>query len=281
VSERPEAQFLVFTDLDGSLLDHHSYSYQDALPQLLNLERLGIPVIPVTSKTRVEIESLREELANGHPFIVENGAAVFIPCGYFEVQPAATKDRDGYWVREFSPPRQHWLCLLEALYSQFPDEFTHFQQAGTEGIVRMTGLSPDQARAANRREYSEPVQWLGSEQRRTQFIACLHEVGARVLQGGRFLSVSGSADKGKALTWLRAIYQEAAGGRPCRDLAVGDSPNDTAMLEAAEAALLIRTADRDWPVLKRRDGVIYSKEPGPAGWAEGVARWLRDFHIQP
>ena len=52
-------QYLVFTDLDGSLLDHHNYSYSDALPQLRQLERRGIPVIPASSKTRVEIERLR------------------------------------------------------------------------------------------------------------------------------------------------------------------------------------------------------------------------------
>ena len=52
----PVASFLVFTDLDGSLLDHNTYSYLDARPQLYALERLGIPLIPATSKTRVEIE---------------------------------------------------------------------------------------------------------------------------------------------------------------------------------------------------------------------------------
>ena len=70
---------LVFSDLDGSLLDHYSYSYEAALPQMEALERAGIPLILVSSKTRAEILILREELANRHPFIVENGAAVFIP----------------------------------------------------------------------------------------------------------------------------------------------------------------------------------------------------------
>ena len=55
-----DQQLLVFTDLDGSLLDHHSYSYQAALPRLQQLEQLGVPVIPATSKTRAEIVHLRE-----------------------------------------------------------------------------------------------------------------------------------------------------------------------------------------------------------------------------
>ena len=42
---------LIFTDLDGSLLDHHSYSFAPAVPLLAELDALGIPVIPITGKT--------------------------------------------------------------------------------------------------------------------------------------------------------------------------------------------------------------------------------------
>ena len=83
MSDPVSPRFLVFTDLDGSLLDHHDYGYRDALPQLRQLESLGIPVIPASSKTRAEIERLRDELGNTHPFIVENGAGGFVPVGYF------------------------------------------------------------------------------------------------------------------------------------------------------------------------------------------------------
>lgn len=50
---------LLFTDLDGSLLDHHSYDWQPARAWLKRLKQLGVPVIPVTSKTRSEIVPLR------------------------------------------------------------------------------------------------------------------------------------------------------------------------------------------------------------------------------
>lgn len=270
-----EALRLVFTDLDGSLLDHHDYSYRDALPLLRTLERLAIPVIPATSKTRSEISQLREELENEHPFITENGAAVLIPVDYFAEQPAATIERDGFWVREFSSPRKRWLDLLNGMKSRFDGEFDYFFQAGTAGISRMTGLPADKAARANQREYSEPVLWLGSPQRKLEFMAALESQGASVQQGGRFLAVSGDCDKGRALVWLRGAYLQATSGRPCHELAVGDSGNDCAMLEAAETALLVRSPVHDFPALERTSGVIYSRDYGPAGWAEGVARWLQ------
>jgi len=102
-------KLVIYTDLDGSLLDHDSYSHAAADALLAELEVHGVPVIIASSKTRSEQIALRNELSNHHPFIVENGAAVFIPVHYFETQPSGTVHENGYWVKRFSLPRHHWL----------------------------------------------------------------------------------------------------------------------------------------------------------------------------
>ena len=280
MSIQPGPLLLVFTDLDGSLLDHHDYSYHDALPQLRELERAKVPVIPASSKTRVEIERLRVELGNGHPFIAENGAAVFIPEGYFSERPPGTVARDGFWIHELASRRERWVALLEELSGEFPDEFDYFHRAGPEGIARLTGLPEARAREANQREYSEPVHWQGSAPRRDEFIDRLAASGATVLQGGRFLSVAGDCDKGRALRWLRDVFIAQHPSRPCHDIAIGDSRNDCAMLEAAETALVVRSTIHDFPPLERQEGIIHTRGYGPAGWAEGVARWMQQLALR-
>lgn len=266
---------LVFTDLDGSLLDHYSYRFDAAESALQQLQKRGTPVIPATSKTRSEIQVIREALRSDHPFIVENGAAIFIPVGYFPGPPPGAREREGYWVREFSAPREHWLGLLAELGQEFAGEFEAFHRVGAAGIARMTGLDEEGAALANLREYSEPVRWTGPDARKAEFIAALESAGARLLQGGRFLTIAGECDKGTALRWLREIYSDALGRIPIHDLAIGDSGNDIAMLEAAETALVIRSPVHDFPHLQRSTGVIYSSAFGPAGWAEGVGQWLQ------
>lgn len=275
-----DALRLVFTDLDGSLLDHHDYSFDAALPALETLEREAIPVMAATSKTRQEVRELRRQLDNHHPFIVENGAAIYIPAGYFPTRPADTVERDAYWVRELGAPRARCLQLLASLEGAFAGDFEYFYRAGVEGIAAMTGLSQEQAALANQREYSEPVRWLGSGVRRREFIEALCAGGATVLQGGRFLTVAGDSDKGRALAWLRDACLQARGAAACHDLAIGDSGNDCAMLEAAETALLVRSPVHDFPALERAAGIIRSREYGPAGWAEGVARWLQQLQAE-
>lgn len=265
---------LVFTDLDGTLLDHDSYSYAPAADMLGILAAREIPLVPATSKTRAELGPLREELENRHPFIVENGAAVFVPADYFAAMPDGAVDWGENWVFEIGQPRQHWLALLAELESIFSGEFQYFHRAGTEGIAAMTGLPPEAAALANQRDYSEPVKWLGQESRKQDFIEALESRGASVTPGGRFLSVSGHADKGQALVWLRAAFRQAWGDIGIEDLAAGDSPNDRAMLEQAGTALVVRSRHHRYPRLARTGPTIYSRRYGPEGWAEGIARWL-------
>jgi HAD superfamily hydrolase (TIGR01484 family) len=74
---------IIYTDLDGTLLDEKSYSFLDAAPALRAAQAKGIPVIFCSSKTSAEIARIRQQLEVRDPFIVENGAAIFTPTGYF------------------------------------------------------------------------------------------------------------------------------------------------------------------------------------------------------
>ena len=156
---------LIFTDLDGSLLDHDSYSFEPVKNLLLELESAAIPVIPITSKTFAEVKNLRIKLGNQHPFIVENGAAIAIPVYYFPSMPKDCYEKSGFWILANSQPRDHWNTLLEENSQEFDGEFETFSSIyktkGAEGIQEITGLSLDQAELSNQRDFSEPIHWVG------------------------------------------------------------------------------------------------------------------------
>ena len=68
---------LVFSDLDGTLLDHESYSFAPARAALAALAEIGAGVVLATSKTAAEVAPLRAALGlAGWPAIVENGAGL-------------------------------------------------------------------------------------------------------------------------------------------------------------------------------------------------------------
>lgn len=267
-------QWLIFTDLDGSLLDHDSYSHSAADALLEKLEHDQVPVILTTSKTRAEVEALRSELNNSHPFIIENGAGVYIPQGYFPQKPEGCIDVGRFWVFRFCEPREHWLSILELGKTIFPHSFSHFAAMKEEVIAQVTGLSLEQAQQANTREYGEPITWLGVDKAKQAFIQWLEEQGGHVSQGGRFLHLSGLCNKGKALAWLTAEYKKQRNCPTVKTIAIGDSDNDVAMLEAATLALIIRSPVHAPPKLKRLRGFFISDEFGPRGWSSGLGKIL-------
>jgi mannosyl-3-phosphoglycerate phosphatase family protein len=268
------SRVVIYTDLDGSLLDHDSYSHAAADSLLDELAEQGVPVIPVSSKTRAELLVLRSELDNPHPFIAENGAAVFIPAGYFGEQPHGTVVAGDYHVREFSLPRRYWLETLASAAAEFRDDYRGFEEMSVDEIVALTGLARADAERAAQREYGEPLRWHGSDERKAAFLARMEQHGATILQGGRFMHISGDCDKGRALLWLNAQFAKLWGEKPV-SIAIGDSHNDTAMLEAADHALVIRSPSHAPPELSRTHDVLLSEGYGPVGWNAGVRTILQ------
>ena len=272
--QKKNTQWLVFTDMDGSLLDHFTYQFDEAKHSLQTLLTQKIPVIPITSKTQAELEQLREDLDNYHPFIIENGAAIFIPKGYFIEQPVDTIETSNYWVKSFVESRETWQQLIAKIRSQYKGKFITFAETGLDDIVKMTGLNYAQASKAAQRQYGEPISWQGNCIDKRDFIQDLEKLGAKVLEGGRFLHVSGECDKGKALLWLKNIYQNQVPEQEFTTLALGDSGNDIAMLESADYAVLIRSPVHALPIVKRDKELFVTTSTGPKGWSEGILNFI-------
>lgn len=262
--------------MDGSLLDHYTYEFDDARTTLQYLSNKQIPVIPITSKTQAELEKLRVDLDNHHPFIVENGAAIYIPKGYFNHQPEGTKEDSHYWIKTFVERRSYWQAMIEQVRGPFKNQFKTFAEANITGIMEMTGLSHDAAKLAAQRQYGEPLSWMGSTEHKKLFINKLILLGANVLEGGRFIHVSGKTDKGVALTWLANLYQQAFQLNKITTVALGDSGNDIAMLEVADYAVLIRSPVHGLPIVNRKENLFITTEEGPKGWAEGVNQIIKN-----
>ncbi|MCT8161814.1 HAD-IIB family hydrolase [Pseudoruegeria sp. SHC-113] len=260
----PPPPFLVFTDLDGTLLDHETYDASPAAPALARLAALGVPVVMASSKTAAEIAPLRTSLGlKACPAIVENGAGLLAPGA------KATSSGDVY---------AKLRADLETLPSALRACFTGFGDLTSEGISALTGLPLANAALAARRQFSEPGLWTGSDEARATFLSHLQTLGIHAREGGRFLTLSYGATKADRMAEIRAGY-----GSP-RVIALGDAPNDREMLEAADvAAIIANPARAPLPPLKTeaQGKVLRPTAPGPEGWNAAIHQILDQTGLEP
>ncbi|WP_346993707.1 HAD-IIB family hydrolase [Alteromonas gracilis] len=263
---------LVFTDMDGTLLDHHTYSFEAAKPALTALGQQDIPVIPTTSKTFAELQPLRERIGLDGPFIVENGAAIFIPHGFFKQKPSGTVWVDGYWCKAFISNKNYWIKLLEKMGGEFDTKYQQFSKMSLEDIIDSTGLDEHSASLAAKRQFGEPILWQGTEEEKQRFLQAVKDRGAFPLEGGRFIHVSGNCDKGQALKWLASEYQKQHVTK-VKTVALGDGKNDVAMLEAAHVPIRILSPVNPPPEVQKEE-VYTSTLVSPEGWNEMLTKLL-------
>lgn len=274
MSEQPPLPVFI-TDLDGTLLDHETYSYAAAQPALDALQERGWPLVLNSSKTRAEIERLRERLGNRHPFVVENGAAIFCPRGYFDDADASPEG--DYDIRRFGASRDRILDEIRRLRKEGSLQVEGFADWSAAKIAERTGLPLEEAALAADRCCSEPLIFSSSPERLRWFQDRLSGAGLRTVQGGRFLHVMGRFDKADGADWLRRQYEKANSSRRIVVVALGDSPNDAGMLEAADVAVVVRSPRSESIDVSKTRRVLRTSSPGPAGWREAVESLLPEF----
>jgi mannosyl-3-phosphoglycerate phosphatase len=155
-------KYIIFTDLDGTLLDHHTYSFEKAKEALVFTKENKIPVIICTSKTQAEIEVYREKMNNNDPFIPENGGAVIIPKNYFK--SLLDKEKNRYIIVELGTPYYIITNVLNELKKITGATIRGFSDLTPEEISTLTGIDTDSAKRAKKRSYSEPIIIEGSSE---------------------------------------------------------------------------------------------------------------------
>lgn len=247
------ASLVVFSDLDGTLLDHETYSWEAARPALSRLKRINAPLVLASSKTAAEIAALQQEMElEGSPAIVENGA------GLIGLEAEGSPDGHSY---------EQIRRVLDDLPRALRQHFTGFGDMSVGEVSTTTGLSPKAAETAKQRDFSEPGLWRGSDDMRAQFLHALAQEGITGREGGRFLTLSFGRTKADGMA---AVVEHYA---PTHTIALGDAPNDVEMLEAADFGVIVKNPHR--APLPRLAGeaagrILRTDAPGPAGWNTAV-----------
>jgi len=261
---------IIFTDLDGTFLNHHDYSFEESKQALQKIKQNDIPLIFTTSKTRIEVEELQKKVQIEEPYIIENGAALFIPRNYQGLDTDFLTDYEDKKVLIIGMTYKQILNF----YNEYKDEFgmVGFSDMSDERVEELTGLSKENVKLAKQRDFTEPFILKDiSKLEKLKNLASTYKI--KITQGGRFFHLIGEKqDKGiaveRSIKLFEKLYQDYI-----RSIALGDGPNDISMLKKVNLPIIIQNhegqyLDIDLPKLKK------SSFQGSKGWNEMVLQYV-------
>lgn len=268
---------IIFTDLDGTLLDYSTYSFDEALPALRLLRERDIPLIICSSKTAEEIKYYRKKLDNHHPFISENGGGIYIAKNYFKFKILNSKfkitDENNYLVIRLGAVYADLRQTLKALRRE---GFTlkGFGDMTVYEVAEIGHMSIAEAGMAKERNFDEPFIFEGNQEEARRLFGAIKSRGFHCTKG-MFFHVLGNTDKGKAVSILIDLYTRQFG--EITTVAIGDNYNDIPMIKEVDYPILVQGPDKTYAVsedianLRRIDGI------GPAGWNIGIIELLKEI----
>lgn len=254
---------IVFTDLDGTLLEYDTYSFRPAVPALERLRQLHIPVVFVTSKTLPEVDFWRKALDNRSPFAVENGSAVFVPVGDPPLSERTARLCDGYEMVELGVPYPDLTRALKGAAHESGCRIRGFADMTAEEITRECEMPLEQAVLAKVRQYDEPFRMLKGDP--GTLARALERRGLKLSSGGRFFHVTGRNDKADAVLLLIDAYRQLG---PIRSIGLGDGLNDSGFLNLVDHPILLDSPSVGQ--LLKRVPRARTAPAGPSGWNEAI-----------
>lgn len=259
-------QLLIYTDLDGTLLELSTYSFQPAVEALRRVQAHAIPLIFCSSKTRSEQRYYQQKMGICAPMIVENGAAIVIPAGYFSPRLSSAENDE---VIELGVPVSFIRDALQCIREELHLTFSGYAELSLEELCYWTGLKAEAAQRAQQREYSETLIGELTTDEVMRLNAALHNFNLAATKGSRFYTVSSVySDKGMATAGLTELFQQKFG--QLMTIGLGDGANDLSMLRMVDRAFLLSPPSMP-------DNTDGSGATGPAAWAAIINRLLDEL----
>lgn len=260
---RSGSPLLIFTDVDGTLVNHTTYDFAPVLPTVERCVRREIPVVLCSSKTVEELEVLQRRLGLVAPLIAENGGIVIFPA-------EGEADREEVLLGKS-------VEVLQDVFSRMREAFgleaRSIREMSVEEVAGATGLPLEQAASARLRRASLPFLLGGDEAPPAGLAEWVRRHGCRLTRGGRCWHLLGEVDKGDAVRFVADRYRRRW-NRELRTLGLGDSENDLEMLRAVDLPVRIPNPAGKAPLGTQLPWAVEVDRPAPEGWRRAVESLL-------
>jgi predicted mannosyl-3-phosphoglycerate phosphatase (HAD superfamily) len=210
------------------------------------LEGLGeasIPVVPVTTRSRLQFDATIRKFGLGHPFLAEGGCGVFLPEDYFHLKPPRSMRLGRFTCVPVASPRPASPELLDLLAEETRIEVVALRTLSPRELSQNTGLPQREAELLRQRDFDELFFFAGASEADIQrFQQEAAKRKAQVRPRGALWSLAVDASLTSCVRDLSQLYQRSFRAHPFN---VGiTTPDEAADLFAACDRCLVLT-ERD------------------------------------
>ena len=254
------SKILIFTDLDGTLLDRDNFKFDKVINYVRELIQKDIHIIPNSSKTLGEINNFNRELDEDLPFIVENGAAIYklnLINSSFPEKISLSRE-----TSEISKIFDKKVSI------KFRSKCRFINKLSIDKQEKILGLSKQKIRFALNREYTIPLLFDGSKNEKTSFFKSVSDAGLSLQEGGRVINLCDKVSKAQAMKKVIKIFKKIV-KEELITIGVGDNFNDLEMLKNSDIPCLVFN-DKFTMEKININNCLVSKKPAPEGWEEVV-----------
>ena len=250
---------LIFTDLDGSLLDRDTFKFDEIKGYLKKLLSKGIFIIPNTSKTEKEILEFNNELGSNLPYISENGAAI-----------------NGLDLLNSNLPKELILSrdkniLINIFKKSVPENLQNkckwLSEMDEKKQSLIFGLEDEKLKMALDRKYTIPFIFEGNKNEKNKIFRIVKNKGLVMQEGGRVINLTDKVNKAKALQVFVRFFKK--NNKKVKTIAVGDNYNDLEMLKTSDFPCLVFNDKFTLDEIPIKNLIITNK-PSPEGWADVI-----------
>ena len=254
------SKIIIFTDLDGTLLDRDTFKFDKILGYLKDLILKDIYIIPNSSKTRQEIEVFNKELDENLSYVVENGAAIYnlnlINSGFPEKISLSREIDEILKVFENN------------ISNKLSSKCKFIKNLDIKKQIKVLGLPKEKIKASLNREYSIPLLFEGSKSDKTELFKSVNDIGLSLQEGGRVINLCDKVSKSQAMKNVVKVFKKVTKEK-LFTIGVGDNYNDLDMLKNSDIPCLFFN-DKFTLEKININNCLVSKKPAPEGWKEVV-----------
>ncbi len=251
---------LIFTDLDGTLLNRDTFKFDGIKIFLNELKNKNIIIIPNSSKTEDEIIEFNYEANFKFPFISENGSIIH---------------NLNYLSSEF-PDKIMLAKNVHEIQNIFDKNINQDLKSKCKVISNLTmseqiqifGLPENKLKQVFKRTCTIPIKFEGNNEEKLRLKNILLKIGLDFKDGGRVLNLGDKINKADAMKKIIFMLQNKFKSKP-KTIAVGDNHNDIEMLKISDIPCLVKNdkfINKDLQI----KNLIISKQTAPEGWVEVV-----------